>query len=147
MGLVIIMRGLPYSGKSKKAKELAGPDVRVHSTNDYFMVDGVYRYDVRQLRRAHAENFENFKRSLIEGVSVVVCDNCNMQIWEFTPYIDLAREFGYEIMVVVMPNYPAIQEFRRVNWRGIPEDKFFAIHAKFEPFDLEAYLATPAPAD
>lgn len=132
------MRGLPYSGKSKRAKELAGETGTVHSANDYFMVNGVYRYDVRQIRQAHYETYEGFKKSLLAGIPIVICDNCNMQIWEFQEYIDLARGLDYEIIIVTMPNWPAIVSFKESNWRGIPEQKFYAMWQKFEPFELTA---------
>lgn len=39
------MRGLPGSGKSTKAKKIAGSQGVVYSTDDFFMVKGQYVYD------------------------------------------------------------------------------------------------------
>jgi len=57
------MRGLPYRGKLTRARELAKDIGRIHSANDYFMVDGVYRYDVRQIRNAHSETQASFRET------------------------------------------------------------------------------------
>lgn len=133
-----IMRGLPYSGKSKRARELAGETGRVHSTNDYFMVDGVYRYSPFQVRELHQLNLEAFKKSLEEGIPVVVLDNCNVRIWEFQLGIEMAESFGYEIEIVTMPHYPAIKAFREVNWRNIQHESFMRMYEKFENFTFHA---------
>jgi adenylate kinase family enzyme len=43
------MRGLPGSGKSTKAKELAGEQGLVFSTDDFFMVNGKYIFDPKMI--------------------------------------------------------------------------------------------------
>jgi predicted kinase len=134
------MRGLPYSGKSARARELAGDIGRIHSANDYFMVDGVYRYDVRQIRNAHSETQAAFRKDLEESVPIVICDNCNVRAWEIYEYVRLASSFGYEIEIVTMPHYPAIAAFRKTNWREIPTDKFLKMHDSFENYNMTKVL-------
>lgn len=41
------MRGVPGSGKSTKAKKLAGSNGVIYSTDDFFMKNGEYIYDVK----------------------------------------------------------------------------------------------------
>jgi adenylate kinase family enzyme len=43
------MRGLPGSGKSTKAKKIAGEHGVIYSTDDFFMVNGQYVYDVKMI--------------------------------------------------------------------------------------------------
>ena len=43
------MRGLPGSGKSTKAKKIAGEHGVIYSTDDFFMVNGVYVYDAKMI--------------------------------------------------------------------------------------------------
>ena len=131
-----IMRGLPYSGKSTKARELASEHGQIHSANDYFMVNGVYRYDVRQIRQAHEGNMEAFKKSLEEKVPVVIYDNCNVRIWEFKDCISLAKQFGYEVEILMMPHHLGLKSYREANWRNIPHDKFMTMYQRFENFTL-----------
>lgn len=101
MKIAYIMRGIPGSGKSTVASELAGESGVIHSTDDFFYDDGgVYRFDPNLLGRNHARNQAAFRESLSLGISPVVCDNTNSQRWEFEPYVELAKEQGYIVAVV-----------------------------------------------
>lgn len=51
--LLILLRGLPGSGKSTKAKKLAGSTGLVYSTDDFFMVKGEYVYDPKLIGVNH----------------------------------------------------------------------------------------------
>ena len=52
------MRGLPGSGKSTKAKKIAGEIGVIYSTDDLFMVDGQYKYDAKMIGEYHDKNFK-----------------------------------------------------------------------------------------
>lgn len=43
------MRGVPGSGKSTKAKKLAGNAGYIFSTDDFFIVKGEYVYDPKMI--------------------------------------------------------------------------------------------------
>ena len=43
------MRGLPGSGKSTKARKIAGQFGVVYSTDDFFMVNGEYKFDPKMI--------------------------------------------------------------------------------------------------
>lgn len=43
------MRGLPGSGKSTKAKKIAGELGVIYSTDDFFMVNGQYVFDGKMI--------------------------------------------------------------------------------------------------
>jgi adenylate kinase family enzyme len=47
------MRGLPGSGKSTKAKKIAGEKGVIYSTDDYFMVNGEYKYNPKMILEYH----------------------------------------------------------------------------------------------
>ena len=51
--MLVLMRGLPGSGKSTKANKIAGEKGIVYSTDDFFMVDGKYVYDVKMIGEYH----------------------------------------------------------------------------------------------
>ncbi len=137
-----IMRGIPYSGKSTKARELAGKDGKVHSTNDYFTVDGEYRYSIHQLREAHQFTLEEFKKSLEALTPVVVYDNCNIRVRDFQKAFELAESFGYEIEIVTIPHHIGLGGYLESNWRKIPQDKFVRMWESFEKFDLPVLTPT-----
>ncbi|MBP9839028.1 MAG: hypothetical protein KBC84_10000 [Proteobacteria bacterium] len=50
---LVLMRGLPGSGKSTKAKKIAGNVGVVYSTDDFFMVNGKYMYDSKLIGDNH----------------------------------------------------------------------------------------------
>lgn len=50
---LIIMRGISGSGKSTLAKELAGKNGLIFSTDEFFMNNGEYVFDVAKLHWAH----------------------------------------------------------------------------------------------
>ena len=54
------MRGIPGSGKSTTAKKIAGETGKIHSTDNYFMVDGEYRFDPKKLKENHEANYNAF---------------------------------------------------------------------------------------
>ena len=50
MKQLILLRGLPGSGKSTFAKSLGGIHIEA---DQYFMQDGEYKFDASQLKHAH----------------------------------------------------------------------------------------------
>ena len=123
-----IMRGIPGSGKSTVANRLAHQVIipsAIHSTDKYFMVDGVYKFDPTKLREYHQKNLEAFKKSLDELPSlpfyeaVVICDNTNIKKSQYQPYVDAAKAAGYCVAFVVMP-MPEAEIAAARNKHGVP---------------------------
>lgn len=112
----IILIGPSGSGKSTYAKTLGHAIV---SADDYFMVDGKYCFDVRKLSEAHDLCMRRFVAMIWSGDSVVV-DNTNTTIAEVAPYIMVARAFGYDVIVKVMP-VESIETLTARNVHGVPE--------------------------
>lgn len=117
----IIMRGGPGTGKSTRAKDLAGEEGVIHSTDNYFYQDGVYAFDPSHLREYHERNFAAFCESLEQGVPTVICDNTNVQHWQFDRYVDAAKKAGYSVEIVTMPHLdPEVAAKRTIH--GVPVD-------------------------
>jgi hypothetical protein len=88
--ILIIMRGVPGSGKSYLAHQLKGGGV-VFSTDDYFInYQGQYIFDRNQLGIAHEWNQKRANEALKAGANPVVIDNTNLEAWEMQPYITMA---------------------------------------------------------
>lgn len=106
MKTVLINRAVPGSGKTTFAKNIfaavsaAGLSIAVHSTDEYFMRDGRYVFDVSMLGEYHRRNLAAFKESLAKGVDLVVVDNTNLLPWETEPYTSAARAAGYRIILM-----------------------------------------------
>lgn len=104
MKVAYIMRGVPGSGKSTLAKQLANGGGAIHSTDDFFYVDGEYRFNPECLREYHERNFTSFCLSLNNDVPVVILDNTNTRRWHFDRYVKAAEQAGYMVAFVVTPH-------------------------------------------
>jgi len=95
---------VPGSGKStfiNVLREFAKNfSIKIHSTDDFWMVNGKYEFDINRLGTMHQKNFENFEDSLHNGVNIVVVDNTNLRPREYNKYIISAEEAGYPIAIV-----------------------------------------------
>ena len=75
-----------------------GLSVAVHSTDNFFMKDGRYVFDLGPLNSYHAQNLANFTADLERGTDVVICDNMNLLPWQSQPYTNAARKYHYRIL-------------------------------------------------
>ena len=90
---IFILRGLPGSGKSTVAQ-----GNQAFSTDDYFMVGGVYVFDPEQLGPAHRWNKWRVSKACERGWDRIFVDNTNTTWKEFKDYLDLALEHGYDVV-------------------------------------------------
>lgn len=101
---VIINRAVSGSGKTTLSRcvtdalRARGLTVSVHSTDEFFMKDGHYCFDINVLNKFHAQNLANFILDLGRGIDVVICDNMNLLPWQSQPYTDVARQYQYRIL-------------------------------------------------
>ena len=84
---LILVRGLPGSGKSSFGA-LLGP---CFAADDYFMVDGVYRFNPSGLTAAHSMCQDLTRESLRAGNPVTVVANTFSCRWEMDAYVLMAR--------------------------------------------------------
>jgi predicted kinase len=152
MKTLTIMRGVPGSGKSTLAKVLANvPGVEtapVFSTDDFFMVDGEYRFDGSKLGAHHAANLRRTAEAMEAGVTHVIVDNTMTQGWEAREYVRAATFHGYRVQFVE-PRTPwgrDAAECAARNSHGVPLAAIEGMLARWEP-DLtpEACLNARAP--
>ncbi|TPX37728.1 hypothetical protein SmJEL517_g00482 [Synchytrium microbalum] len=101
--LLLVLRGVPGSGKSYFANQLAAeyPYAKLLSSDDYFFDrDGVYDFRPKLLGEAHQWNQNRCREALISSgtPSLIIIDNTNTQLWEAKPYVLDALEFGHEVL-------------------------------------------------
>ena len=106
---VIIKRAVPGSGKTTisnsiaKAIKAKNLKIGIHSTDNYFMENNVYKFDVEKLEKYHKKNLQDFTKDLINQVDLVICDNTNLSSWQSEPYTDAARKYNYQIIFIDYP--------------------------------------------
>jgi predicted kinase len=118
MKKALIVRGLPGAGKSTVVQSVINSFVErlrndnlnaaqkplyvIHSTDSYFVLNGAYQFDASKLPEFHQRNQDAFKQSLRKNVSLVICDNTNIERWQREPYIDAALAAGYEVEIMTV---------------------------------------------
>lgn len=138
---LIVMRGIPGSGKSTKAKQLVGNGI-IHSTDD--VIEAKYDYKkffedmiaaakrkeenaFAPLHQAHAQNNKNIKNSMKSGVSPVILDNTNIKASEPKEIVEFALNLGYADenikFVEVGTAGLSAEELAQRNTHGVPLDK------------------------
>ena len=127
---VIIMRGLPGSGKSTKAQSYGGTIV---SADNFFIQDGEYKFDPSKIAQAHATCMRLFDEALRRGDPIVVVDNTNTTQWEYQKYVDKANRAGYTVdFDVVGSGGVDVPTLATRNTHGVPEDKIQKMVQRWE---------------
>ena len=94
------MRGVSGSGKSTKAKEVAGSQGMILSSDEFFEQGGMYKFDPSKLGQAHKWNQDRAATAMSKGYPLIVVDNTNTQAWEIYSYLKLGKTFGYNISYI-----------------------------------------------
>lgn len=101
---VIINRAVSGSGKTTLSRCVTtalrdrGLTVGVHSTDEFFMQNGRYVFELEKLNGYHRQNLANFVSDLEHGTDIVICDNMNLLPWQSQPYTDAARAYNYQVL-------------------------------------------------
>lgn len=102
---VIIMRGLPWTGKSYRANELKGENGLIYSTDEYWYKvrkpdqPEHYSFNPRYLGDAHRWNQQRFDRSVELGHPLIIVDNTMTTGSEALHYAQYASWQDYQIVV------------------------------------------------
>ena len=130
---LVIMRGVPGSGKSTDAERLIKKFINIYkgavackcSADDYFVDDeGNYNFDRDKLGKAHGHSRWKAETAMQEGIPLIVIDNTNTMDREMNPYRKLAKRYGYKVRYRVVGDLSdkSLRLYASRNVHGVPEE-------------------------
>ena len=132
-GSLIIVRGVPGSGKSTFAAKLANEvSGAIFEADDYFIrPDGVYDFNYKLIENAHAHCFselENYFDQCPLGVGIL--SNTSVKVDYFKKYVDFALERELSLHVFRMGSFYG-------SVHNVPESTIEKMKSQFEDFPGE----------
>jgi predicted kinase len=144
---LILVRGIPGSGKSYIAAELAAEsDAVVYEADQYFcyrpyplvpsdkeytgltqvILKATYLYEGKRISKAHEWCKMRTRQTLEAGFKVIV-SNTFVMVWEMQDYLDMAKELGKSVRVLT-----ATGNYKNVH--GVPEEVIKGMKARWEAY-------------
>jgi len=147
---LIILRGLPGSGKTELANDLLkkNKNGQIFSVNDFFINDGKFKYDTSKAKEAHLWNQSRAENAMKEGCSLIIINNPNVRKWEARPYVESGIKYGYIIEFIetnsVWKN--DVYELSKRDVHNVPIEVIKKMKNQWEKdFTLENVLKSKAP--
>lgn len=136
MGHLIVMRGLPGSGKSYLAEKLAEETgASIYSTDNWFTNGvGEYVFDGSKLGEAHEATQTAVGEAMARGESTIIVDDTNTRFWEMAPYFQLAGAYRYTVETRIPDTDWAwdVEVCSRRNTHGAPIEAIRRMAERFE---------------
>ena len=133
---LIILRGLPGSGKTTVAKQIVdgARDAIICSADSYFMEDGKYVFRQEELKQAHNACQMSVMRAMANGIAVVVVDNTNIKRDDMRPYVEMALNHGYEVSIRTIGGMTPkdIETYLKRQVHGVPQEKVEKMAHEYE---------------
>ena len=117
-----IIRGVPGSGKSTLAHQLTK---HVVETDDFMMVDGEYKYDKDKVYACHKKCFNKVLDYMTHNVSPIAVSNTFIKKKDYKPYVDLAKDFGYDVEIKVCNG-----DYKNIH--NVPQDRVEQMKSRFQ---------------
>jgi predicted kinase len=153
--ILIVLRGLPGSGKSTRAKEIVG-NGEIHSTDALIEASGDYRAFFQKMIDSknymalgwkHKKNLKNATQAVADGISPVIIDNTNIKHADAKAYVVMALEAGLADENIKFEDVGTAgldaETLAGRNTHGVPLDKIqsmMASHKGQGPITLDSVL-------
>lgn len=131
---IVIIRGHSGSGKSTLADfiQKAKAEYKIIEADSYHVKDEKYQFDPSKAKAAHKWAQDSVGDLMKNGKKIIV-SNTNTQLWEMKPYLDLAKEYNYRVIVLrVNGNFKDIH--------NVPEEVLKAQKSRFEDYEGEIHV-------
>ena len=126
MKTLILFRGLPGAGKTDLANKLC--DI-VYAADDYFTVDGEYKFNLNLLTEAHEACQNNVADAMNNSINIVGVANTFTTEKEMKPYEDLASFYNYRIYHIIVENRRGTSE--ECNIHSVPVETIQRMRNRF----------------
>ena len=133
---LLIVRGLPGSGKTTAAEFLASDynsgglleKYPVLSADDYFYANEnkEYLFDASKLDLAHKWCKLRTEHAMEDGIMKIFVANTFTQEKEILPYTELAEKYGYRVIVMIIEN-----RHGNTSIHGVPEESMIRMKKRF----------------
>lgn len=131
-GELILLRGIPGSGKTTLAKILlqirVTDEPEVLSADDFFENEnGEYNFDASKLKEAH--NYCQFRCSerMRQQKAKIIVANTFTQEWEMEIYYEMAKRYNYRVHTLIVENRHGSE-----NIHGVSAEKIKQMKKRFE---------------
>lgn len=131
MNRLIILRGIPGCGKSTYVKKNL-PDYVHCEADQFFMVEGEYKWDRTKLGQAHKTCQRNVDKALEQGKNVVV-SNTNIALRDVNEYIKLANKWKVPYKIIRLT-----KQFQNVH--NVPADIVLSMQSRMVDIPGEIVL-------
>jgi predicted kinase len=124
--MIYLVRGIPGSGKTTLAKQLA-PNWVFEADHYFYDNDGNYNFIASEIKEAHKECQQYVGYAMESNTPKIAVSNTFTQEWELQPYYELAIKYGYYVTSIIVEN-----RHGGINKHGVPEDKIQLMKDRFE---------------
>lgn len=108
MHTLLLLRGIPGSGKTTLAHEIAEGKWPVFSADNFFesIVEGeiAYNFDATKLGEAHSECLAKTEMEMIRGTAKIIVANTFTTDREMLAYFEAAERRNYRVFSLVVEN-------------------------------------------
>lgn len=130
--MLIIVRGIPGSGKSTFVKTHFPSYIHLEADMFFTNFDGDYKFDVSLLGAAHTWCI-NTARIFMNNKKDVVVSNTFTTIKEMKPYLEHAVDSGIDVKVFRM-----VKEYGSVH--NVPPEAIQRMKDRFQDYDGELFI-------